>query len=232
MDLPAGWHREYEGRHGAEFFYEPRNLTVSVIPKYATPKGRASEKTPSRYVVRVQQLLGANHPGPLTLGERGTFEAAVGLARTYMACLDRVGVRSNRTDPIAAFTDVDAYDDDVLLALARLGTGSTVRTLVHVDGDDLDVVQHLEEAPSTVRGRLRERIDAFRASTRPGDEAIHVTRAATDLVWIPRTETDDGRVDGTLIEFENDGDADTELGAFLAEIGDFLARRPRETGRD
>lgn len=231
MDLPAGWHREYEGRHGAEFFYEPRNLTVSVLPKYATPKGRASEKTASRYVVRVQQLLGANHPGPLTLGERDTFEAAIGLARTYMSCLDRVRVRSNRTDPLAAFTEVGAYDDDVLLALARLGTGSAVRTLVHVDGDDLDVVQHLEGSPAAVRERVRDRVAALRAATRPGDDAIHVTRTDTDLVWIPRNAGDDGTVDGTLIVFENDGDG-TELGTILEEVAAFLARRPEQTSRD
>jgi len=77
MTLPDGWHREYQGRHGAEFFYEPRNVTMSVLPRYDSASGRASQKAPSRYVVRIHQLLARGGSRPVTLGEREAFDDAV-----------------------------------------------------------------------------------------------------------------------------------------------------------
>ena len=228
MTLPDGWHREYQGRHGAEFFYEPRNVTMSVLPRYDSASGRASQKAPSRYVVRIHQLLARGGSKPVTLGEREAFDDALDLARTYMERVNAVGVRSERIEPLEAFTDVATYDDDTLLALARSKAGSPVTALVHADRDVLDVAHTTGESPATTRDRLRERVAAFRAGTLPGDEATYVTRAGRDLAWFPMTERGDDHpdavVDGTLLEFD---DADAELGAFLDELTAFVRRRPR-----
>jgi hypothetical protein len=52
--LPEGWVREFEGRHGAEYFHEPRVVSVQALPRYDPPGGRASRSTPTGYLVRLQ----------------------------------------------------------------------------------------------------------------------------------------------------------------------------------
>jgi hypothetical protein len=218
MELPHGWQREYEGRYGAEYVYDRRNLSVSVLPRYESALGRASEKTPDRYVVRVHRLLSPDPSVPVTLGVRETFDAAIDLAEKYMRRVDAIAVRSTTTGLLEAFTDVAAYDDDVLLAICRSLTGSGVRSLVHTDDDTLEVPHAVADAPGAVRERLADRIASLRTATQPGDGALYVNTGTCDVVWIPRGETD-----GTLIEL--DRDVDRDLPGFLEEIGAYVRGR-------
>jgi len=223
MPLPPGWHREYEGRHGAEFFYEPRKLTVSVLPRYERAFGRASEKEPASFVVRVHQLFSPAQSVPMTLGERETFAAATNLARTYMDRVDARRVRSSNESAFAAFTDVAAYDDDVLVALSRSLSGASVRSLVHYDDGALAVPYATDESPASVRTRLTDRVRAFVDFTRPGDDAVFVSRDDGDLAWIGR-----GDGDGTLVEF---ADANDDVTGFLDELAGFVRRKDADGDR-
>lgn len=217
MDLPSGWCREYEGRHGAEYYYERRNLTVSVLPRYASARGRASEKTPEHYEVRVHRLLAPDPMVPVTLGRRETFDAARSLATAYMRRVDSFRVRSDRTGAFAAFTEVASYDDDVLLALARGLLGDRPRSLVHVEHDRLSVAHASSDAPRAVRERVSPRIDALQSLTRDGDAGVYVTSDGIDVVWLPS-----GDGDGTLLELDDD---DGDLGRRLAELAGYVRRR-------
>lgn len=217
MALPPGWHREYEGRHGAEFFYEPRKLTVSVLPRYERAFGRASEKEPASFVVRVHQLFSPAQSVPMTLGERETFAAATDLARTYMDRVTARRVRSSNESAFAAFTDVATYDDDVLVALCRSVSGSSVRSLVHYDDGAVAVPYATDESPASVRARLTDRVRALADVTGPGDDAVFVSRGDGDLAWVGR-----GDGDGTLVEF---ADANDDLTGFLDEIAGFVRRK-------
>jgi len=217
MPLPPGWHREYEGRHGAEFFYEPRKLTVSVLPRYERAFGRASEKEPASFVVRVHQLFSPAQSVPMTLGECETFPAATELARAYMDRVDARRVRSSNESAFAAFTDVATYDDDVLVALCRSLSGSSVRSIVHYDDGAVAVAYATDESPASVRTRLTDRVRAFVDFTRPGDDAVFVSRDDGDLAWIGR-----GGEDGTLVEF---ADANDDVTGFLDELAAFVRRK-------
>jgi hypothetical protein len=224
MTLPSGWNREYEGRHGAEFFYEPRNLTVSVLPRYERAFGRASEKDPVGFVVRVHQLLSPGPSVPMTLGECETFASASDLARTYMARVDARRVRSSNDGAFAAFTDVAAYDDDVLVALCGSLSGSSVRSLVHYDDGAVAVPYATDESPAAVRKRLTGRVRALAALTDDEESACYVSRDAGDLAWVSR---DDG--DGTLVEF---ADAHDDVAAFLEELAQFVRRKDADAAAD
>jgi hypothetical protein len=214
MELPSGWVREYEGRHGAEYYYERRNLTVSVLPRYASARGRASEKTPEHYEVRVHRLLAPDPMVPVTLGRRETFDAARSLAREYMQRVDARGLRSDRTGAFAAFTEVASYDDDVLLALARGLFGERPRSLVHVEDGDLSVAHTTNDSPAAVRERVGTRIDALQSMTHSGDAGVYVAGDAIDIVWLPR-----GDGDGTLVEFDGD---DGDFGSLLTELASYV----------
>jgi hypothetical protein len=216
-DLPAGWFREYEGRHGAEYFYDRRNLTVSVLPRYATLGGRASQKDPIGYVVRVHRLVAPEPAVPMTLGERETFPAARELAHRYMSRVDAVSLRSNDDGPFEAFAEVASYDDDTLVSLCRTLARSPVRSVVHADGDALDIAHATDETHASVRDRLGERVRTFAAVSDHGDDAWYVARRNGDLAWVPR-----GDASGTLVEFE---DANDDVASFLAEIGRFVKRK-------
>ncbi|WP_227131564.1 hypothetical protein [Halorubellus salinus] len=220
MALPAGWHREYEGRHGAEYFYDRRNLTVSVLPRYERAYGRASQKEPVAYVVRVHRILDPEPSVPMTLGERETFAAAKELARRYMRRVDTRSLRAANEDAFAAFTDVASYDDDVLVDLCRSLARSPIDAVVHVDDGRVTVAHASNESPAAVRDRLTARTRQFSEFTDPGDSAWYLARATTDLVWVPR-----GGADGTLVEF---ADAHDDVGAFLDEVGSFVRRRDVE----
>lgn len=217
MGLPAGWHREYEGRHRAEYFYDRRNLTVSVLPRYERAYGRASQKEPVAYVVRVHRILDPEPAVPMTLGERETFAAAKDLAMRYMRRVDTRSLRAAGGDAFAAFADVASYDDDVLVDLCRSLARSPVDAVVHVDDGRVTVAHAANESPAAVRKRLTDRTRRFADLVEDGDSACYVARATTDLVWVAR-----GDGDGTLVEF---ADAHDDVGAFLDEVAAFVRRR-------
>lgn len=223
MELPDGWIREYEGRHGAEYFYEPRTLTVSVLPRYATASGRASEKDPDRYVVRVHRLFGGDTTVPVTLGTRPTYQDAVDLAEKYMDRVGATGIRTADGGVFEAFIDVANYDDDVLLMLCRSATGAPVNALVHVEDGTRSVAHSTNESPDSVTDRLRDRIESLAGATAASDRALFVATSSHDLVWLPRNGGD-----GTLIEID-DGAASSDvktLYGFLDDIARYVRRRP------
>jgi hypothetical protein len=153
----------------------------------------------------------------MTLGECETFTAATDLARAYMGRVDARRVRSSTESAFAAFTDVAAYDDDVLVALCRSLSGAVVRSVAHYDDGVVTVPYATEASPAAVRQRLTERVRALVVFTDPEDDAVFVSRDDGDLAWVGR-----GDEYGTLVRF---ADANDDVTGFLHELAGFVRRK-------
>ncbi|WP_440992129.1 hypothetical protein [Haloarchaeobius baliensis] len=220
-DLPAGWVREYEGRNGAEYFHEPRELALSILPRYDSPRGRASEMTASGYLVRVHRLFGDDYWTPLTLGRTETLAEAKDLALGYMQRLHREG--GTRTEELAAIAGVAPYTDDLLVRLVRTRSEFGLRTVAHRVADSVTVVYERDES-AVLSAKIA------RARCRRLGRAMDVD-AATPASVVART--DDGTLVyvaptgepsvGTLFAF--DSDARLVLPDLLEDLETLLARR-------
>ncbi|WP_257299809.1 hypothetical protein [Haloarchaeobius sp. FL176] len=223
-DLPTGWVREYEGRNGAEYFHEPRELALSILPRYDSPNGRASEMTASGYLVRVHRLFGDGYWTPLTLGRTATLAEAKDLALAYMQRLHRED--GTRTEELSAIAGVAPYTDDLLVRLVRTRSEFALRAVAHRSSDDVRVAYERDEAGglSAVEARARCRRLA-RALDADGTEpaSVVVTAADQTLVYVAPTGEP---TDGTLFSF--DPGARLVLPDLLDDLEALLARRQRE----
>ncbi|WP_267641999.1 hypothetical protein [Haloarchaeobius amylolyticus] len=225
--LPVGWVREYEGRHGAEFYHEGRNLTVSVLPRYDSPGGRASAMTPSAYVVRVHRLFSADFAVPLTVGTARTFGGAKGLATKYMEQFSAEFVRRDGPDDAAAIEALSAvaeYSDDLLVSVVQSRTDWGLQGIAHCAPGSVEVIFRdddltLSEAEAT---GLYEAVRDGTAATAGRDHPVGTltTTDAGTVVWL--TPTGDPET-GTLFLF--DPDTPLSVPAFFEDTSDILRGR-------
>lgn len=221
-ELPAGWVREYEGRNGAEYFHEPRELALSILPRYDSARGRASEMAATGYLVRVHRLFGDDYWTPLTLGRTETLADAKELALAYMQRLHREG--GTRSDELAALAGVAPYTDDLLVRLVRTRSEFGLRAVVHRDGDAVTVVYGRDDdGPSLATARKRCRRLARALGTGDGPASVVVTDEAATAVYVAPTGE---RSVGTLFTF--DPDARLLLPDLLDDLELLLARRQRD----
>lgn len=222
-DLPTGWVREYEGRNGAEYFHEPRELALSILPRYDSPRGRASEMTASGYLVRVHRLFGDDYWTPLTLGRTETLADAQDLALAYMQRLHREG--DTRTEELAAIAGVAPYTDDVLVRLVRTRSEFGLRTVAHRDGDAVSIVYERDESDVLSAGGARSRCRRLaRAIDVDGTEPASVVTATDDETLVYVAPTGEPTV-GTLFAF--DADAQLLVPDLLEDLAVLLDRRQR-----
>lgn len=222
-DLPAGWVREYEGRNGAEYFHEPRELALSILPRYDSPRGRASEMTASGYLVRVHRLFGDDYWTPLTLGRTETLADAQDLALAYMQRLHRDG--GTRTDELAAIAGVAPYSDDVLVRLVRTRSEFGLRAVAHRDSDGVNVVYERDESDVLSAGGARSRCRRLARAIDgdgTGPASVVATTDGETLVYVAPTGEP---AIGTLFAF--DADARLLLPDLLEDLAALLARRQR-----
>lgn len=228
-DLPAGWVREYEGRNGAEFFHEPRELALSILPRYDSPGGRASEMTASGYLVRVHRLFGDDYWTPLTLGRTETFADAKELALAYMQRLHREG--GSRTEELAAVAGVAPYADDLLVRLLRTRSEFGLRSVAHRDADEVTVVHERSDGdgPSTAAAerRCRQLARTLGPDGRPAGEdgPASVVRSTGDETAVYVAPTGDPAV-GTLLTF--DPGTRLVLPDLFDDLETLLVRRQRD----
>jgi hypothetical protein len=229
--LPDGWIREYEGRHGAEFFHEPRNLTVSVLPRYDSPGGRASAMQPSGYVVRVHRLFSSDFAVPLTVGTAQTFGAAKLLATQYMEQFSREFVRRDDAGDAAvveALSTVGDYSDDLLVSVVQSRTDWGLSAVAHCDPESVEVVYRTDDgtlADAAATALYESVRDAVAATAGDGQPVGTLTTTdAGTVVWLmpagdPAT--------GTLFLF--DPDTPLSVPGFFEETADLLRGR-KSTG--
>ncbi|MFC4406454.1 hypothetical protein [Haloarchaeobius iranensis] len=222
--LPTGWVREYEGRNGAEYFHEPRELALSILPRYDSHNGRASEMTASAYLVRVHRLFGDDYWTPLTLGRTATLAEAKDLALAYMQRLHRQG--DTRTEELAAIAGVAPYTDDLLVRLVRTRSEFALRAVAHRVGDDVTVAYERDDADALSANEARTRCRRLaRALVADGDAPASVVVSTGDetLVYVaPPGEP----AAGSLFAF--DPDARLVLPGLLDDLETLLARRQRD----
>ncbi|MCT9095418.1 hypothetical protein [Haloarchaeobius sp. HME9146] len=231
--LPEGWVREYEGRHGAEFYHEARNLTVSVLPRYDSPAGRASAMTPAGYTVRVHRLFSSDFAVPLTVGTTTTFGAAKELATEYMEQFSTEFVRKggpNETVIIEALSAVADYSDDLLVSVVQSRTGWGLAGVAHCTPASVEVVYREDDltlSQSEATGlyeAVRDGAVATAGSDRPVG-TLTTTEAGT-VVWL----TPDGDPEaGTLFLFAPD--TPLSVPAFFEDTADLLRGRPGQRAR-
>jgi hypothetical protein len=223
-DLPTGWVREYEGRNGAEYFHEPRELALSILPRYDSHNGRASEMTASGYLVRVHRLFGDDYWTPLKLGRTETLAEAKDLALAYMQRLHREG--GTRTEELAAIAGVAPYTDDLLVRLVRTRSEFALRALAHRVGDDVTVSYERDDGDglSASEARIRcRRLARALAADGGGPTSVVVSSDDETLVYVAPTGEP---ADGTLFAF--DPDARLALPDLLDDLETLLARRQRD----
>ncbi|MFD1644214.1 hypothetical protein [Haloarchaeobius litoreus] len=220
-DLPPGWVREYEGRNGAEYFHEPRELALSILPRYDSPRGRASEMTASGYLVRVHRLFGDDYWTPLTLGRTETLAEAKDLALAYMQRLHREG--GTRTEELAAIAGVAPYTDELLVRLVRTRSEFALRAVAHRVDDDVTVAYERDDADALSAGAARTRCRRLaRALDADGTEPTTAVVATDDETLVYVAPGGDPAV-GTLFAF--DPDARLVLPDLLDDLETLLARR-------
>ncbi|WP_256297847.1 hypothetical protein [Haloarchaeobius salinus] len=223
-DLPPGWVREYEGRNGAEYFHEPRELALSILPRYDSHSGRASEMTASGYLVRVHRLFGDDYWTPLTLGRTETLAEAKDLALAYMQRLHRQG--GTRTEELAAIAGVAPYTDDLLVRLVRTRSEFGLRTVAHRVDDAVTVVYERDGSDEPSAGDARARCRRLgRALDVDGTEPASVVVATDDETLVYVAPGGDP-ADGTLFAF--DPDARLVLPDLLDDLEALLVRRERD----
>jgi hypothetical protein len=221
-DLPTGWVREYEGRNGAEYFHEPRELALSILPRYDSPRGRASEMTASGFLVRVHRLFGDDYWTPLTLGRTGTLAEAKDLALAYMQRLHREG--GTRTEELAAIAGVAPYTDDLLVRLVRTRSEFALRAVAHRVGDDVTLAYERDGSGALSTEAVRTRCRRLaRALDGDGPASVVVSTGGETLVYVAPTGEP---ADGTLFSF--DPDARLVLPDLLDDLETLLARRQRD----
>lgn len=156
--LPSGWDRDFEGRERATYVYAPRDLRLTVNPENDAPKLRASERTSSRFFLRVDRPLDDLAGDPITIGEAPTMAAAVRLAETYMRQIAAGSLRTNGDGPDPEDWEPDTTVlgflqrrlGDALVLVARPDDdGWTV--LYAPDGDDPETVDVDREPTATIR---------------------------------------------------------------------------------
>ncbi|WP_435334854.1 hypothetical protein [Haloarchaeobius sp. TZWWS8] len=225
--LPDGWQREYEGRHGAEYFYEPRNLTVSILPRYESARARASTMEPTSYLVRVHRLFSSDFAVPLTIGTARTFERATDLAMRYMEQFSTKFVRHgvDGFEPaLEVLSAVADYSDDLLVSLVRSRTRWGLRAIAHCSPEDITVV-HQRDGTSLSEREATELYEAVRdaAAAVAGDRRPTASLTVTEqdaVAWVmPRG--DPGA--GTLFVF--DPDVAMETPTLFEELTELLRRR-------
>lgn len=225
VDLPDGWVREFEGRHGAEYFHEPRVVSVQVLPRYDPPGGRASQSSPTRYLVRLQRPY-SDHVGfPVEVATVDDFGAALATAREFMVGFSDRYARSGSRDPaVDALSAVAGYSDDRLVDVLVDRTGDALRAVVHADPDPVPV--YGAEVGGTVAGLdLGELLDAVRTAGDdvgrlcPGGLRATVTLLeAVTVLWIPA-----GEDRGTAVAL--DADAELSLPGIVEECAELLSER-------
>ena len=249
-DLPSGWAREYEGRNGVEYFFEPRNLTVSVLPRYDSARERASEMTATGYLVRVHRLLPSDSDVPLTLGTVETFDEAKRLAAEYMTLLSQRVVRQDGEDRAAVLATaalIAPYTDDALVRLVQSWSDSSLRGVAHCNvradtdgdgGDDGDgggdgygsddgdvTVVFRRSSDDLPDAEARRRCAALRESLAASsdDDEPNGLVASTDAATLAYVVPSGDPAVGTLFLF--DRDASLSLPAFFTDTAALLARR-------
>ncbi|WP_435361067.1 hypothetical protein [Haloarchaeobius sp. DFWS5] len=229
--LPAGWQREYDGRHGVEYFYEPRNLTVSVLPRYDSPGSRASQMEPSGYLVRVHRLFSSEFTTPLTVGLTDSFPAAKELATRYMEQFTSEFLRRGATDDslaIEALSAVADYSDDLFVDVVQSRTKWGLRGVAHCSPDSVDVVYQRDGSGFTdeLAARLYDSVRGVSVGSvgSDGDSSSTGALVTTDggtAVWV----TPDGDPDcGTLCYFAPD--TALSVPALFEDTAELLRRRP------
>lgn len=224
-NLPEGWVREFEGRHGAEYFHEQRAVSIQVLPRYDPPGGRASQSSPTRYLVRLQRPYSDQVGFPVEVATVDEFEAALATAREFMVGFsDRYARMGGRRAAVDALSTVTEYSDDRLVDVLLDRTGDALRAVVHADPDPVPV--YGAEAGGTVAGvALGQLVDRVRtagddvAAIDAGDLRGTVTLLeGVTVLWIPT-----GEDRGTVVAV--DADAELSLPAIVEECAELLVRR-------
>jgi hypothetical protein len=230
-DLPEGWVREFEGRHGAEFFHDPRGVAVQVVPRYDPPGGRASQSAPTQYLVRLRRPYSDRVGFPVEVATVDSFENAVATAREFMVRFSDGFVRREASRVTAeALSAVAEYSDDRLVDLLVDRTGGSLRAVVHADPDPVPVYG-VESGGTIAATPVAALCDQFRSST---DElgavvetgGVHATIAVLEgvtVVWIPEDEDR-----GTLVAVGPD--AEISIPGLVEECTELLAERQASSG--
>lgn len=161
--LPSGWDRDFEGRERATYVYAPRDLRLTVSPANQAPGVRASDRTSSRFFLRVDRPFDDRVGDPITIGEAATMAAAVRLAETYMRQIASGAIRTGGDAPTlddATPTGDRETADPVAFLRGRLGDALVLvarpdddgwTTLYAPDGDDPATVDADRSSAATVR---------------------------------------------------------------------------------
>lgn len=223
--LPAGWTREFQGRHGAEFFHEAEAVAVQVLPRYDPPGRRASESRPDHYLVRLQRPYSDRPGGPVEVVSAADIESALEAARTFMSEFGAGGPdRGARRAAVEAVAAVAGYSDDRLLALLSDRLGEGIRAVAHADPDGLAPVFGVDDPGDPVGGipvadlcdRLRTAAGA--AGGDGGPPGVAAALGGTTALWIPA-----GGDCGTLVAV--DPDTAVAVPDLLEECATLLAGR-------